>query len=69
MLTALLLIVLHTPDGRPIFVNPVDIVALIEPQAAAKRSHEGNCVVQLLDGTIRTVAETCDMVRSKLSPQ
>jgi hypothetical protein len=66
-LTTTLLIALHAVDGRVIYINPIDVVAIIPVVDKNEQQYEGNCVLQLLDGKARAVAETCDVVRQKLS--
>ena len=64
---ALVLIVLHTVDGREITVNPKQVTHLGGPKAGGGFFVEGvNCQVNMADGKFITVIETCDEVRKLL---
>ena len=65
---AVLLIILHTVDGRPIAINPQQITHLGGPKASAGQHFvKGvNCQVNFTDGKFVTVIETCDEIRRLL---
>jgi uncharacterized protein YlzI (FlbEa/FlbD family) len=63
----LAMIVLTSTDGRPIKINPKDIVSLrLPPQGSDHLSKDAHCLVFMSDGKYIGVHETCDQVNSKL---
>jgi hypothetical protein len=65
-LASLLLIALHTVDGRVIYVNALDVVSFVAVDDPGEKQYEGSCLMHLSDGKARSVAETCDVVQEKL---
>jgi len=57
----LLLITLHAPDGRPVYVNPKEITTVVVPRTDSRRTitDKANCVVYLTDRHFFPVIETC----------
>lgn len=68
MKTALLLLLLHAPDGSEIRINPVEVTSLRSAPTARKKIHheEANCQVNLADGRFVTVKETCRAIQKVL---
>jgi uncharacterized protein YlzI (FlbEa/FlbD family) len=61
------MIVLTATDGRPIKVNPKDIVSLrVPPSSGDHVSKDAHCLVFTSDGKYIGVQESCDQVNSKL---
>jgi hypothetical protein len=64
---ALVLLILHTVDGRDIDVNPAQITSMREAKDddAPNRAFTGkvNCMIALTDGKFVTVIEECETVR------
>jgi uncharacterized protein YlzI (FlbEa/FlbD family) len=65
-LLLLTLIVLTATDGRPIKVNPKDIVSLRVPPSGDHVTKDAHCLVFTSDGKYFAVQESCDQVNSKL---
>ena len=68
-IAALVLIVLHGPDGREIDINVDEITAVHckIPNVENKLFAEGiSAVVSTTDGKNVSVAETCEEIRTKL---
>ena len=64
MITALVLIVLHTVSGRPIEINPRLITHMRGPEPAHSSFTEGaRCMINFSDGKYITVRETCEEVK------
>jgi uncharacterized protein YlzI (FlbEa/FlbD family) len=64
---ALELILLHTLDGRIVYVNPLHIVSVGEARIQGKLSPDVNCVVNLVDGKFITVMEGCLKIKEGMS--
>ena len=62
---ALRLIILHTPEGRPIEVNPETIIAFRKP-IEGHGAEKAQCVIATADGKFIAVQEDCDTVHVKL---
>jgi uncharacterized protein YlzI (FlbEa/FlbD family) len=66
-LLLLALIVLTATDGRPIKINPKDIVSLRAPPVGGDHLNKDvHCLVFMSDGKYIGVKETCDQVNAKL---
>lgn len=70
ILIALELIVLHTLDGRDVYVNPDYVVSVVEARSEddphKRMTAQVHCAIGMSDGKIYTVAESCDSVRQRL---
>jgi uncharacterized protein YlzI (FlbEa/FlbD family) len=70
ILAVLQLIVLHTLDGRDVYVNTSHIVSVVEARDEddphKHMTAKVHCAIGMLDGKIYTVAESCDGVRQRL---
>ena len=60
------LLLLHTLDGRAVFVSPLHIVSFGEARVPGKLSKDVNCVVTLVDGKFITVIESCSWIKEEL---
>jgi len=60
------LLLLHTLDGRVIYVSPLHIVSVGEARIEGKLSRDVNCVVNLVDGKFVTVIENCTQIKEAL---
>jgi hypothetical protein len=60
------LLLLHTLDGRVIYVSPLHIVSVGEARIEGKLSRDVNCVVNLVDGKFVTVIESCTQIKDRL---
>ena len=69
MIVALALILLHTVDGREVFVNPEWVVSTTEPKDKGGFSEKVNCIVSFIDAKFISVKETCSEVNSILYRQ
>lgn len=63
-------ILLHTLDGRDVFVNAANVTMIGEARADTdpqkKLVGKVHCVVNMVDGKFVTVAEQCDAMRQRL---
>jgi hypothetical protein len=62
----LTLVLLHSPTGGAIYVNP-DTVTTMRSPPAEKNKHftdEAKCLLNTSDGKFISVVETCDQVRT-----
>lgn len=72
VIAAVVLIILHTVDGRQIGINPDQVVSLrpsLTATGEAKNKHftdEVQCVINMTDGKYVTVIESCDAIKKKL---
>lgn len=59
---ALLLVILHGPDGAEISINPVTVTTMRAARTdASKQSTKGvACIITLSDGKFVAVREDCD---------
>ncbi|MET3995054.1 hypothetical protein ABID65_006720 [Bradyrhizobium sp. S3.9.2] len=68
--TALVLVILHGPDGHEISINPMTVTSLREARSdddTTKHTTKGvACIVNLTDGKFVTVREDCDSARDIL---
>jgi hypothetical protein len=62
------LLMMHLPGGRPIYINPGEVVILREPPHPKQGYvHEDTmCVVQTTDGKNTNVIETCEQIRKQI---
>jgi hypothetical protein len=60
------LLLLHTLDGRAVYVSPLHIVSVGEARIEGKLSRDVNCVVNLVDGKFITVIESCTQIKDRL---
>jgi threonine dehydratase len=63
---AVALIVLHSPDGHVVLVNPDGVTSMHSAIAGQKNqniSDKVRCLVNTTDGKFVSVIETCDAVR------
>jgi hypothetical protein len=63
---ALQFLLLHTLDGRLVYISPLHVVSVGEARIDGKLSKDVNCVVNLSDGKFITVVETCSMVKQQI---
>jgi hypothetical protein len=63
---ALALLLLHTVDGREVYVNPAYVVSTHEPQEKGRYDEKVHCVVSFIDGKFISVKENCSEVNSIL---
>lgn len=59
---------MHGPDGRRIFVNSHEVTSIRDATNAMARGHVAagtRCALQMVNGNLITVQETCDEVRAK----
>ena len=65
---AIVLILLHAPDGREIRVNPEQITSLRSASGEGNKYFTGevHCMIGLADGKFVTVVEPCDRVQTIL---
>lgn len=67
------LVVLHTVDGREVYINPNAVTNVQEPRKhgdPTKQTTPGvECIISLSDGKFVTVAEFCETVREQLERQ
>jgi hypothetical protein len=70
---ALVLVMLHSVDGRAVYINPDTVTNLQESRAdddASKQLARGaNCIVNFSDGKFVAVAEFCETVREQFERQ
>ena len=64
--TLMELLLLHTLDGRAVYVSPLHIVSVGEARIEGKLSRDVNCVVNLVDGKFITVIESCTQIKDRL---
>ena len=57
------LVLLHSPDGRQIIVNPDSVTSMFKP---VQMNKDTNCVINLADGKFVSVIESCDQVRKTI---
>lgn len=73
LVVLLRLVVLHTVDGREVYINPNAVTNLQDARPDAdptKRTAPGvECVISLSDGKFVSVAEFCETVREQLERQ
>jgi uncharacterized protein YlzI (FlbEa/FlbD family) len=64
------LVVLHTLDGRDVFINAAHVVSIGEARDERDPKKETtsrvHCVISMLDGMRIAVEENCDNVRERL---
>lgn len=63
----IVLILLHTPGGHEVEINPSQIVSLRAAEGGEKNqlfTGEVHCMVNTSDGKYITVAETCEQVHT-----
>jgi hypothetical protein len=66
MLVAVTLIMLHTPGGQPVEINPRLVTSLHHKLPGEDNkliTDDANCVVMLADGKFVAVTESCYEVR------
>jgi hypothetical protein len=63
---ALALLLLHTVDGREVYVNPAFVISTHEPQDKGVYDKKVHCVVSFVDAKFISVKETCSEVNSIL---
>jgi len=67
----LMLLILHTPDGREVRINPDAVTSLQGPKTGAKKddklfAEEIHCLVGLADGKNVAVLEDCSVIQRML---
>ena len=68
MIVAALLVVLHTLDSRPVYINPNAVVSIGEVRSDSKvLHHTGHCLLTFSNGKLLTVIEDCPVVRQLLN--
>ena len=65
-LATLQFIILHTLDGRAIYVNIKSIVSITEQKGKDSFIGTAYCVVNLADHKFVTITETCESVKIRL---
>jgi len=65
-LATLQFIILHTLDGRSVYVNVEQVVSMVEQKGKESFIGGVNCVVNLTDQRFITVMENCESVRLRL---
>ncbi len=64
------LVMLHTLDGRDVYVNAATVTLIGEARSDADPNKQltgkVHCVVNMVDGKFVTVAESCDAMRQRL---
>jgi hypothetical protein len=60
------LMVLHTLDARPWYLNPKQIVSLAPPKDNTLLVDGVGCIVSLTDAKWVAVLESCDQVRAMI---
>ena len=68
---AVSLILLHSPDGYQVQINPEQVTSLITEREHREKGNrlypdKAKCLVRLADGTQVPVTETCDDVKQML---
>lgn len=65
---AVILVLLHAPDGREIRVNPDSITSMHAGTGSGNKliTEGARCLINLADGKHVAVAETCDDVRDRV---
>jgi hypothetical protein len=67
MKLALVLILLHGPDGHEIRVNPTEIVSLRSAAAESNLVHDNvKCFINMADGKFINASETCEEIQRLL---
>jgi hypothetical protein len=61
IILAATLFLVHTVDGRNVYVNPNSVITLTVPGKLV--TEKATCLMLLDDGKFLTVKETCDEVR------
>jgi uncharacterized protein YlzI (FlbEa/FlbD family) len=73
VLVLLHFVLLHTLDGRDIYLNPGFVVSASEAREEDDpkklMTAKVHCLISLLDGKFITVEEDCDSVRRRLQDQ
>ena len=73
LLAALYLVVLHTIDGREVYINPQAVTNLQDARddrdPTKHTAHGVECIISLSDGKFVSVAEFCETVREQLERQ
>jgi hypothetical protein len=65
-MTALILILLHAPDGHEVTLNATAVVSMhaaIPDQPNKVFTDEAKCVVNTIDGKFFSTRETCETIR------
>ena len=61
------LLVLHTLDGRTVYLNSEQIISMAVPLPKSQNFSDGvKCVITLADGKFTSVVETCEDIREKI---
>lgn len=70
MKLALLLVLLHGPDGHKVLINPEEVTSIrsapTHQQSTPLLSEKTDCLVNLADGKFITVVESCEVVEKLL---
>lgn len=61
---AVVIIILHTPGGYEVGINPDKIVSMREDEGRANISGHVQCLINTNDGKFIGVIESCEEVRS-----
>jgi hypothetical protein len=64
LLAAVAIIILHTPGGHEVGINPDKIVSMREDEGKANISGYVKCLINTNDGKFISVIESCEEVRS-----
>ena len=60
------LMVLHTLDNRPLYVNPKEVISLAPSKDNTLLVKGVQCIVSLTDAKFVSVKETCDDIREMI---
>jgi hypothetical protein len=62
----LTLVLLHSPTGGAIYINPDSVTTMRSPPAENNKhfTDEAKCMLNTSDGKFISVTETCDQVRA-----
>lgn len=65
VLAQLILIIVHSPDGHVIQLNPSQIIAMRAAKSSPNKliTHQVKCAIHTVDGHFIGVVETCARVR------
>jgi len=67
ILLAATLFVVHTLDGRSVYVNSEQVISMAMPKDSKLFTEGVRCVITLTDGKFITVKETCAEVQKNMA--
>lgn len=65
-LLALMLIEVHTLDGRTVYINPEQVVSMALPKEHGLLVEGVQCVITLVDKRFISTKESCEVVTQQL---